>query len=639
MAVRTGWSARTSAPGRWSVTNDERRAPPRARRRAACTGATATKRVKAAGRSPTSSAITCRPKIRAASRLAIAASAGSSRLGDLPGGVGRRRRRQAADGRASGSGRGTGRRRPGRSEASGPRPAAIGALRSETVDDRQRHLGDDRERRLVEQVVRLADRAVEGVLDRQHAERHLARDRRLDDRQEARERLGAGCPPERAAPPPPRCGCRPGRDSPTSLPTLRRGLSRHARVAPGRLAAFTALPRRCRPSAARTASPNSEVVAVPPASGVGAERAPRRPRPRPRGRAPGSPRPCSSSSASERSIAVGFAAPVPAMSGAEPCTGSKIPGPASPRLADEARPRPPVTAAATSERMSPKVFSITSTSKDSGSVTMLHRDAVDEPVPELDVRVVGGELGDDPTPHARGVEHVRLVDRQEPAAASARELERPPRDPLDLARVVLAGVEDGAVVARSARAVVEAADELAHDQQVDPVARPPAAGSRRRRAPCAARSARPRAAPAPPSHSGPPTAPSRTASAATQAASVAGGSGSPQRVDRGAAERVLLDLDARAAAPRARAPPRAITSGPIPSPGRQTIALYSPCSSRRVRSSTSSTRPPTPSSESGPAFARWSVSQHRLLAAGIAQRDPVLDLVLVQPRAPPRAAG
>jgi len=47
-------------------------------------------------------------------------------------------------------------------------------------------------------------------------------------------------------------------------------------------------------------------------------------------------------------IAVGFAAPVPAMSGADPCTGSKMPGFRSPRLADDASPRPPVTPAATS---------------------------------------------------------------------------------------------------------------------------------------------------------------------------------------------------------------------------------------------------------------------------------------------------
>ncbi len=65
----------------------------------------------------------------------------------------------------------------------------------------------------------------------------------------------------------------------------------------------------------------------------------------------------------------------------------------------------------------------------------LHRDAVDERVPQLDVGVVGGELGDDPPPEARGVEHVRLVDRDEEATARPRELEGAARDALDLGRV------------------------------------------------------------------------------------------------------------------------------------------------------------------------------------------------------------
>ena len=71
----------------------------------------------------------------------------------------------------------------------------------------------------------------------------------------------------------------------------------------------------------------------------------------------------------ERSIAAGFATPFPAMSGAEPCTGSKMPGPTSPRLAEPASPSPPVTAAASSERMSPNMFSVTITSKRSGALT------------------------------------------------------------------------------------------------------------------------------------------------------------------------------------------------------------------------------------------------------------------------------
>ena len=63
-------------------------------------------------------------------------------------------------------------------------------------------------------------------------------------------------------------------------------------------------------------------------------------------RAVAPPRPAeavSSISAAERSIAAGFAMPRPAMSGAEPWIGSKIPGPASLRLAEGARPTPPVS--------------------------------------------------------------------------------------------------------------------------------------------------------------------------------------------------------------------------------------------------------------------------------------------------------
>ena len=155
------------------------------------------------------------------------------------------------------------------------------------------------------------------------------------------------------------------------------------------------------------------------------------------------------------------------MSGAEPCTGSKMPGPLSPRLAEAARPSPPVTAAATSrEDVAERVLGHDDVDA-VGDDDELHREAVDERVAQLDVRVLGRDLVDDPPPEPRGVEHVRLVDRDERAARAPRELERAPRDALDLRRVVLAGVEDGAVLANAARPEVEAADELAHDHQVD----------------------------------------------------------------------------------------------------------------------------------------------------------------------------
>ena len=53
------------------------------------------------------------------------------------------------------------------------------------------------------------------------------------------------------------------------------------------------------------------------------------------------------------------------------------------------------------------------------------------------------------------------------AASRPRKLERPPGDSLDLRRVVLARVEDDAVVAHASRAVIETADELPDDHEVD----------------------------------------------------------------------------------------------------------------------------------------------------------------------------
>ena len=194
-----------------------------------------------------------------------------------------------------------------------------------------------------------------------------------------------------------------------------------------------------------------------------------------------------------------------------------------------------------------------------------------------------------------------------------------------------------AVLARAARAVVEAADELAHDQQVDARRRPPGAGSRRRRAPCAARSAPARGAPR-----RRPTAARRPRRAAPRRRrgtprGSSGGQRLAERVDRGAAERVLLDVDLE----RQRlehADGLAITSGPIPSPGRQHDRLLA-MELLRVSSSTWWKSAATPLGESGPPVRRLQPDDKRLLARRVAQRHPLGALVLVQPRARARAAG
>src|SRR6266849_3599299 len=77
----------------------------------------------------------------------------------------------------------------------------------------------------------------------------------------------------------------------------------------------------------------------------------------------------------EASMAMGFATPFPAMSGADPCTGSYIalrflvlPS-SSPREAEGNMPSEPVSMAATSESMSPNRLSVTMTSNCFGQRT------------------------------------------------------------------------------------------------------------------------------------------------------------------------------------------------------------------------------------------------------------------------------
>ena len=77
----------------------------------------------------------------------------------------------------------------------------------------------------------------------------------------------------------------------------------------------------------------------------------------------------------EAIIAIGLAMPLPAMSGAEPCTGSYIAlrlrvfGFTSPSDAEGSMPSEPVSMAATSESMSPNRLSVTMTSNCFGQRT------------------------------------------------------------------------------------------------------------------------------------------------------------------------------------------------------------------------------------------------------------------------------
>ena len=79
--------------------------------------------------------------------------------------------------------------------------------------------------------------------------------------------------------------------------------------------------------------------------------------------------------ANDAIIAIGLATPLPAMSGAEPCTGSYIAlrflvfGSISPSEADGSMPSEPVSIAAMSDSMSPNRLSVTITSNCLGQRT------------------------------------------------------------------------------------------------------------------------------------------------------------------------------------------------------------------------------------------------------------------------------
>ena len=114
-----------------------------------------------------------------------------------------------------------------------------------------------------------------------------------------------------------------------------------------------------------------------------------------------------------------------------------------------ARPSPPVTAAATSERMSPNVFSVTTTSIVSGAFTIVIAN-------ESTSAWSSGTSGYSPAPIS--VTTSRQSREVWRTFTLSTEVSRPPRsraiakaapgDPLDLGPRVLAGVEPRAVVAR-----------------------------------------------------------------------------------------------------------------------------------------------------------------------------------------------
>ena len=105
----------------------------------------------------------------------------------------------------------------------------------------------------------------------------------------------------------------------------------------------------------------------------------------------------------------------------------------------------PVSIAASSERMSPNMFSVRITSKCRGAEIELHGGVVDEHMLELDVRELARvQLADDLAPQPRGLQHVGLVDAGD---LRPRGPERGARDALDLL-VVYEQTSDAEVAVR-----------------------------------------------------------------------------------------------------------------------------------------------------------------------------------------------
>ena len=134
---------------------------------------------------------------------------------------------------------------------------------------------------------------------------------------------------------------------------------------------------------------------------------------------------------------IGLAMPLPAMSGAEPWTGSNIDGNFRSGLmfADGAIPIVPVTAGPRSERMSPKRLRADDDVEPVGVRTKCARQDVDVVLVDADVRIAGAHRFDALVPERHGVDDAVGLGGggQVLAAAVLRQLEGVAQDPVDAA--------------------------------------------------------------------------------------------------------------------------------------------------------------------------------------------------------------
>ena len=256
---------------------------------------------------------------------------------------------------------------------------------------------------------------------------------------------------------------------------------------------------------------------------------------------------------------MGFAIPWPAMSGADPWTGSNRPGPPSPRLADGSIPIEPVIIAASSLRMSPNMFSVTMTSKSLGRATSCIA-ALSTSMWSSSIAGCSAATSRTTSRHSRELSSTLALSTEVTLSAPAGGgAEAPLGDATDLGLGIQARVVGGVAIA-TALAEVDPAGQLADDEQVgavDALAPQRAGVVERREGPHGAqvgeqseagpqreqRLLRAGLVGSVVSHLGPPTAPSSTASAALHASSTPSGRGLPYMSMSRAADRVLLPRD------------------------------------------------------------------------------------------------
>ena len=172
--------------------------------------------------------------------------------------------------------------------------------------------------------------------------------------------------------------------------------------------------------------------------------------------------------AAARMAASGLATPVPAMSGADPWTGSYRPGGRPPRRRRGQHPqRAGEHRCLVGEDVTEQVAGDHHVEV-GGPGQQVHRHGVHQDDVVVEVRILGGDdLGGDPPPQPGHLEHVRLVYRRQPAPPGAGGVGRHPDDPLDLAgRVHHRGEGLGPVGTHPGRPEVDPAGQLAHEQDI-----------------------------------------------------------------------------------------------------------------------------------------------------------------------------